>query len=205
MSEVQPEKPSPDLLKWASRGAALIGVAAVLYVIAAASFKPAETADLRDFKRGELAKLEVPATPRPGPTTPFTDADGKSVTLADFRGKIVVVNLWATWCAPCRIEMPTLAALQAGYQTQPFAVVAISVDRDADLKLAKSDIARNRPLKLYRDPGYKFAFGIEPKAQGFPTTIIYDRQGRERARLSGGADWNGKESRALVEALLREG
>lgn len=191
-------------MTWAIRGAALIGVAAVLYVIASASIKPAEALDLNAFKRGELAKLEVPKTPAAPTTAGFTDADGKPMTLADFKGQIVVVNLWATWCAPCRIEMPTLAALQAAYQTQPVQVVALSVDRDADLQLAKSDVAKNAPLKLYRDPGYKFAFAIEPRAAGFPTTIIYDRQGRERARLSGGADWNSKEARALIEALLKE-
>ena len=205
MSEVQPEKPSPDLLKWAIRGAALIGVAAVLYVIVSASIKPKSDTDLRQFAKGELVKLVVPAAPTPAPTAGFTDADGKAMTLADFKGQVVVVNLWATWCAPCRLEMPTLAKLQAAYQTQPVQVVAISVDRDADLNLAKADIARNAPLKLYRDPGYKFAFGMKPAAAGFPTTVIYDKQGRERARLSGGADWNGKEARALIETLIKEG
>lgn len=205
MSEVQPAKPGPDLLKWAIRGAALIGVAAVLYVIVSASIKPKSEADLRQFAKGELVKLVVPSSPTPAPTAGFTDAAGKPMTLADFRGQIVVVNLWASWCAPCKLEMPTLARLQAAYQTQPVQVVAISVDRDADLNLAKADIAANAPLKLYRDPGYKFAFGLKPTAAGFPTTIIFDKQGRERARLSGGADWNGKEARALVEALLREG
>jgi len=205
MSEVQPAKPRPDLLKWAIRGAALIGVAAVLYVIVSASIKPKSDTDLRQFAKGELVKLVVPAAPTPAPTAGFTDADGKAMTLADFKGQVVVVNLWATWCAPCRLEMPTLAKLQAAYQTQPVQVVAISVDRDADLNLAKADIARNAPLKLYRDPGYKFAFGMKPAAAGFPTTVIYDKQGRERARLSGGADWNGKEARALIETLIKEG
>ena len=204
MSEVQPAKPRPDLLQWAIRGVALIGVAAVLYVIVAASIKPRSDADLRQFARGDLVKLVVPPAPTPAPTTPFTDADGKAVTMADFKGQIVVVNLWATWCAPCRLEMPTLAKLQAAYQTQPVRVLAISVDRDADLNLAKTDIANNAPLKLYRDPRYQFAFGLKPTAAGFPTTIIFDKQGRERARLSGGADWSGKEARALIEALLRE-
>ena len=204
MSEVQPAKPGPDLLKWAIRGAAVIGVAAVLYVIVSASIKPKGEADLRQFAKGELVKLVAPSSPTPAPTTPFTDADGKAVTLADFRGQVVVVNLWASWCAPCKLEMPTLARLQAAYQTQPVRVLAISVDRDVDLNLARADIAANAPLTLYRDPGYKFAFGLKPVAQGFPTTIIFDKQGRERARLSGGADWNGKEARGMIEALLRE-
>lgn len=265
MSEVQPAKPGPDLLKWAIRGAALIGVAAVLYVIVSASIKPDDGgyskpagadyfASLPERRRDALAqqdalkaerdklstdaaaedakvlaagrekpahpkleqlerrirlfnlpaKLEAPAAPGAMPTTAFTDADGKVLTLADFKGQVVVVNLWATWCVPCKLEMPTLAALQAAYQTQPLQVVAISVDRDTDLNLAKAQIAANAPLKLYRDPGYKFAFGMKPTVQGFPTTILFDKKGRERARLSGDADWNGQEARALVEALLKE-
>lgn len=204
MSEVQPGKKTPDLLRWAIVCFAVVGVAAVLYVIASASFKPKESAGLNDLRTGELAKLDVPAEPRPAPTVAFQDADGKALTIADFKGKVTVVNLWATWCAPCKIEMPTLAALQAAYQTQPVAVVPVSVDKDVDLNLAQAFIAKNPPLKLYRDPGYVLAFGLEPKAAGFPTTIVYDKQGRERARLSGDADWNGKEARALIERLLAE-
>lgn len=205
MNEVQPAKSRPDLLKWALLAVALIGAAAVLYVIASASFKPKEAADLRDLRRGELAKLEVPTTPRPAPTQTFLDPEGKTVSLADFKGQVVVVNLWATWCAPCKLEMPTLAKLQAAYQTQPVKVLAISVDRDDALNLARSDIAKNPPLQLYRDPGYKLTFAFTPRSQGFPTTIIYDRKGMERARLAGDADWSGKEARELIERLLAEG
>ena len=205
MSEVQPVKPRPDLLKWAIGGFALIGVAAVLYVIASASFKPKESADLRDLKRGGLAKLEVPVAPRPAPTQTFLDPAGKPVSIADFKGQVVVLNLWASWCAPCKIEMPTLATLQGAYQTQPVKVLAVSVDRDDDINLAKADLAKTPPLQLYRDPGYKLSFSLEPRAKGFPTTIVYDRQGRERARVSGEADWSSKEARELVARLLKEG
>ena len=204
MSEIQTAKPGPDLLKWAIGCFALIGVAAVLYVIVSASFKPKSATDLTEFRRGSLAALDVPATPRPAPGQGFTDADGEPVSLADFKGQVVVVNLWASWCAPCKTEMPTLARLQAAYQLQPLKVLAITVDRDSDLNLARADIAANAPLALYRDPGYRLAFALEPRAQGFPTTLIYDRQGRERARLSGGADWSGPEARGLIEALLKE-
>ena len=208
MSEVQAKKPRPDLLKWAIRGVALIGVAAVLYVIGASAFKSSTgkdgLTDLSDLRRASLAKLDVPKEPRAIPTVGFTDADGKALTIADFKGEVVVLNLWATWCAPCKKEMPTLAALQAAYATQPVKVLAVSVDRDDDLNVAKADIAAVPPLKLYRDPGYKLAFGLTPRAEGFPTTLIFDKQGRERARLSGEADWNSPEARELVERLIRE-
>lgn len=204
MNEVQPAKSRPDLLKWALLAVALIGAAAVLYVIASASFKPKEAADLRDLRRGELAKLDVLAAPRAAPTQTFTDPDGKTVAIADYEGQVLVVNTWATWCGPCKVEMPTLAKLQAAYQTQPVRVITISVDRDKDLDKARAEIAKNAPLKLYRDPEYKWIRSLAPRAEGFPTTVIYDRKGMERARLSGDADWSGKEARELVERLLAE-
>lgn len=204
MGEVQAGERRPGFLKWAIVIAALIGVAAVLYVIGAASFKPKQAADLSDLKRGALVKLVFPQEPTPAPDVAFTGPDGKPVTLADFRGQVVVMNLWATWCPPCKVEMPTLAKLQAAYAVQPMQVVAITVDKDQDMNLVRQELAANQPLKLYRDPGYKVAFGLKPRAQGFPTTVIYDRKGIERARLSGAADWSSPEARELVERLLRE-
>ncbi|HEX6866740.1 MAG TPA: TlpA disulfide reductase family protein, partial [Caulobacteraceae bacterium] len=156
------------------------------------------------FRRASLSKLVIPPRPGPAPDVPFLDASGRPVRLADFKGQVVVMNMWATWCPPCKEEMPTLAKLQAVYAAQPVAVVAVSVDRDRDLAEAKAELAANPPLKLYRDPGYKLAFGLEPRAQGFPTTVIYDRQGRERARLSGAANWASPEARGMIERLLAE-
>jgi len=209
MSEVQSGQNEPGAVKrnplrLALAGVLLVGVAAVLYVIVAASFKPHGPADLREFKKGTLEKLDVPASPRPAPDTTFTSLDGKSATLADFKGRVVIMNLWATWCAPCKAEMPTLAKLQAAYATQPLTVLPISVDRDGDLNLVQAEMAANPPLKTYRDPSYKLSFALEPKAGGFPTTVIYDRQGRERARMTGPADWSAPEVRGLVEKLLAE-
>jgi thiol-disulfide isomerase/thioredoxin len=191
-------------LKWVIGAVLLIGVAAVLYVIASASFKPAGAVDLNEFKKASLAKLDVPAQPRPAPDAAFTDASGKSVTLADFKGRVVVMNLWATWCGPCKVELPTFGKLQAAYATQPLDVVAITVDKDVDMNLVQAALAGAAPLKLYRDPGYKVSWGLNPHSEGFPTTVIYDKQGRERARLAGPAEWDSPEARALVEALLRE-
>ncbi len=206
MSEVQSEAAAKkrNPVRLALGGVILVGVAAVLYVIATASFKPSGPADLTEFKKGTLVKLEVPATPRAAPTTVFTSLDGKPTTLADFKGRVVVMNLWATWCAPCKAEMPTLAKLQAVYATQPVTVLPISVDRDSDLNLINEEMAANPPLKTYRDPGYKLSFAMDPRAAGYPTTVIYDRQGRERARMAGPADWSGPEARGIVEKLLAE-
>lgn len=205
MSEVQSGgAPKRDGLKWAIGAVMVVGVVAVLYVIAQASFKPAELADLKEFKKASLAKLDVPAQPRAAPATIFTDMDNQPHTLADFKGQVVVMNLWATWCAPCKKEMPTLAKLAAAYATQPVKVLPISVDRDSDINLIQAEMAANRPLVSFRDKTYKMSFDLEPRAAGYPTTVIYDKQGRERARISGEADWSSPEARGLVEALLAE-
>lgn len=183
-------------------GAALIGVAAVLYVIVGAIIKPGGAPpDLKSLARGEMAKLVVADKANPAPTTPILDPDGKTITLADLKAPVVVVNLWATWCAPCVKEMPTLARLQAAYPGRVI-VAAVSMDRAADREKARAFIAEHGPLTFYQDPKYALAFALDPPAEGFPTTVIYDASGRERARLSGGADWNGPDARAVVEALL---
>jgi thiol-disulfide isomerase/thioredoxin len=205
MSEVQAAKRRPNLVRWALVVAVLVGAAAVLYVIGAASFKPKTPADLSDLRTGGLEKLVVVKTPTPAPDIPFTDAAGKTVTLADFKGEVVLLNVWASWCAPCKEEMPTLARLQAAYAAQPVKVVALSVDNDAALPKAQAMIAANPPLVLYRDPAFRMAFSAQPAMKGFPTTLVFDRKGREVARLEGGADWNSREARALVERLLRAG
>jgi thiol-disulfide isomerase/thioredoxin len=208
MSEVQSNEngaaPKRGPLKWAIGAVLLIGVAAVLYVIASASFKPASATDLKEFKKASLEKLDAPATPRGQPATVFTDMDGKPHTLAEFKGQVVVMNLWATWCGPCKKEMPTLAKLQASYAAQPLKVLPISVDRDSDVNLIQAEMAANAPLRSYRDPGYKLSFELDPRAEGYPTTVIYDKQGRERARVAGDADWSSPEARGLIEALLGE-
>jgi hypothetical protein len=89
--------------------ATLVGVAAVLYVMVAAVAKPGATDGLQAVASGAMAKLKIPETPGLAPDTTFVDAAGRPLTLSAFKGKVVVLNLWATWCAPCRKEMPTLA------------------------------------------------------------------------------------------------
>lgn len=202
MSEVQAAKRRPDIVRWALGVAVLIGAAAVLYVIGAASFKPKPPADLSDLRTGGLEKLAVVKTPVPAPDVVFTDAAGKSLTLADFKGQVVLLNVWASWCAPCKEEMPTLARLQGAYAAQPVKVVTLSVDTDAALPKAREMIDANPPLALYRDPAFKMAFSLQPALKGFPTTVIFDRKSREVARLEGAADWSSPQARALVERLL---
>jgi thiol-disulfide isomerase/thioredoxin len=196
-------KAAGGFLKWAIIAFAAVGAVAVLYVIASASFKPAGAPDLNSLAKGEMKKLVVASAPQPAPAIPFTDGAGKTVTLAQFKGKVTVVNFWATWCGPCVTEMPSLAKLQAAYAGAPLQVVAISVDRADDVADARKFLAQHGSLAFYSDPNYALPFGVTPRIAGLPTTIIYDRKGMELARLSGGADWSGRDAHAVIDAVLK--
>lgn len=204
MSDQSAAKPRAGFLTWALWGVALIGVAAVVYIMVQVLTKPGGAGDLKSFARGEMAKFTIPAEAGAPPAESFQDAAGKTVRIADFKGQVVVVNLWATWCAPCVIEMPTLAKLQAEYDGKPVKVVAISIDTPSAQDKARAFIAKHAPLAYYTDPGSKLPFAFTPPATGMPTTVIYGADGVERGRMSGEADWAGKDAKALIDRVLAE-
>lgn len=153
---------------------------------------------------GEMAELVIPAGMEPATEHPFLSRDGAGTRLSAFRGKVVVVNLWATWCAPCLAEMPTLAALSRHYADNPeVLVLPISVDVADQREKAVAFMDSQPPLPFYNDPAFQLPFAFEGKG-GMPQTILLDRQGRVRASLTGGADWSGPDAKALVDALLAE-
>jgi thiol-disulfide isomerase/thioredoxin len=211
MSEESAAKPRGGVLKWALWGAAAIGVAAVVYIIAQSATKPAENktevaasgpVPAAAVTHDVAKKLEHSADGAKPPAYAFFDAAGKKVTPADFKGKIVVLNIWATWCAPCKLEMPTLAKLAKAYEGKPVAVVAISIDKADALAQAKAFIAANAPLKFYNDPDAKLPWALKPAANGMPTTLILGKDGLERGRISGEADWAGPGAAATIDKLL---
>lgn len=182
-----------------------IGVLAVLYVIVSASMKPRDDVPLSALATGGMAKMVVSPAGRVPPDAGFLDAAGRQVDLKAFEGQVTVVNLWATWCGPCKIEMPTLAGLQKAYANKPVKVVAVSIDRAEDTDAAKAFIGQHGPLAFYQDPKYALPFAFEPKTTVLPTTVIYDRQGREVARVIGEAEWDGPEARAVIDRVLKGG
>lgn len=198
-------KPGRGMLAWAVGGVALLGAAAVVYIIAQASTKPAppEIHGLVPEKTALSSKLSTPQQPTPPPDYAFYDSTGKALKVADFKGKVVVLNVWATWCAPCKVEMPTLAKLQAAYAGKPVEVMAVSIDTPEAAQKASLFIAQNAPLKFYHDRDMKLPFKLN--AQGAPTTVIYGKDGLEAARVSGEADWSSPEARALVDKALAAG
>ena len=197
---------------WAVVGGLLIlgiGGAALLYANRGAFIKASESAaearsDLARFAVGSLARLETPAALPATPTYAFRSRDGAETTLAAFRGKVVVVNVWAMWCAPCRTEMPTLARLAQVYEGRDLVVLPVNVDIEAD-KIAdgRSFIDVHEPLPFYTDPAFKLPFLLPGKGK-MPQTVLLDRKGRIRAAFADEADWSSPEARALIDALLAE-
>jgi thiol-disulfide isomerase/thioredoxin len=208
MSEQSTAKPRGGILTWALWGAALIGVAAVVYITVQSSTKPAEQISVAKApaapNHSVAAKFEHPSDGALPPAYTFYDASGKAKTIADFKGKVVVVNLWATWCGPCKIEMPTLAKLATQYAGKPVEVVAVSIDKPEALAEAKAFIEKQAPLTFYNDPAAKLPWALKPAAAGMPTTVIYGKDGFERGRVSGEAEWAGDGARTVIDKILAE-
>jgi thiol-disulfide isomerase/thioredoxin len=160
---------------------------AILLLAALAS--PAQALELKPWTGGATPPLEL------------ADLDGKLHRLADYRGRAVLVNFWATWCAPCREEMPSLDRLQQAFEGEPVRVIALSVDRAGpDRVKAFLDEIGAANLSVYRDPTVKAARTL--KVPGLPATLLIDRQGREVGRVLGLARWDGDAAIAAVRRLL---
>ncbi len=188
---------------WAALTMLGLGTVAVLYVLFAGASKPEPTSGLSRFATGELAHLTVLEAPPPLPTRTIQDANGAATTLSANTGEVLVVNLWATWCAPCMEEMPTLGALQRRFEGR-IRVIPVSADSEAKRAEAQSELARltNGTLPFYIDITRGVLF--DAQAPGMPVTIIYDRSGHEVARLAGGADWGGEDAAHLIDAVLAD-
>ena len=192
---------------------ALAAVAvAVLYGKAAAPDKAPEcsaaskavAAKLAPLAKGEIAALAVDAEPYPAIALSFDAPGGKKLTLADFKGRALLVNLWATWCVPCRAEMPALDRLQAKAGGPDFEVVAINVDT-ARLERAPAflDGIGVKTLTRYADPSADAfeTLRLAGKALGLPTSLLIDKDGCEIGVVAGPADWDKPDAVAAVAAL----
>ena len=152
------------------------------------------------------ARADAPietAAPQPLPPLTFETLDGQPASLADFAGKVVVLNLWATWCAPCREEMPSLDRLQAQFADRDLVVLTLSVDRAGPERVQKFlDEIGVKQVHVYRDP--KAAATRAVRVPGLPATILVNRKGEEVGRVLGIAQWDGPPAVAAIEKLLAE-
>lgn len=156
-----------------------------------------ERGALEALREGSLKGLSFHAEPKPVPVEVLEDG----ASLEDYRGKYVLLNFWAIWCAPCREEMPTLAALNEEFGGEEFAVVTLASGPNAPPAIKKffGEIGVEG-LPVLRDPRSKTARGVG--VMGLPVTMILDPEGREIARLTGPADWHSESARAIVSALI---
>jgi thiol-disulfide isomerase/thioredoxin len=159
-------------------------------------------AGVNPLSRGQMAAFIFRKSPEELPEVKFLDAEGKERTLAHWRGKVVLLNLWATWCLPCRKEMPALDRLQAEMGSDKFQVVAVSVDRTGLAGARKFlDETKTGKLALYADPTARLATTL--RAAGLPATLLLDAQGREVGRLLGPAEWDSDDAKRLIAAQIK--
>jgi thiol-disulfide isomerase/thioredoxin len=159
---------------------------------------------LAPFARGEVAALSPVDEPKRVPDLAFQNSDGKPVRLADFRGRVVLLNLWATWCVPCRKEMPSLDALEAKLGGQSFSVVALNLDTGDSAKPRRflNDIGIKH-LAFFQDPSTNSFQELKRYGRaiiGLPATLLIDRDGCELATLPGPAEWASDDALALLRA-----
>ncbi len=161
---------------------------------------PGATASPEASAPAETGKLDVSKKGSAAPTDAFTAPDGTKITLAAFKGKPALVNLWATWCVPCVREMPTLDAL-AAREAGKLQVVTISQDLDGAAKVGPY-FAKNgfKAIKPYLDPENGIGFKLSGET-GLPATVLYDADGKEVWRVAGGMDWTGEKAGALLKQV----
>lgn len=194
-----------------------VGAAALLALFSAACQRQAETletgpeassevapaakpASLEAMKTGEFAELDL-SQELSLPTSPILDIAGKEHALTDYAGKVVVLNIWAEWCAPCVEEMPTLAALQKEFAGSDVVVVPVAFGYPDKRESAEKKLEQlvGKDLPFFYDSSYNVTY--DAKTAAFPSTVIYGRDGKEVARLMRPANWGSPEALALVKAI----
>ena len=154
------------------------------------------------LRTGDMKKLLFHSASKPVPTVLFDLADGAGTrSLQDYEGKYVLLNLWATWCAPCRHEMPMLSALQTQFGGDQFEVVTIATGRNSPAGIKKFfNDSKIDNLPGYQDPKQKLA--SQMGVFGLPITVIIDPESKEIARLRGDADWASESAKAIIKSLI---
>ena len=155
-------------------------------------------------RQGWMEAFSLNDPPRDAPGMTFRGSDGKTFRLADFRGRVVLVNFWATWCFPCIRELPTLDRLEAALGGKDFAVIAINEDRGG-AKVAGPFLEKRglRNLHPYLDD--KMALALKFGLKQFPTSYLLDREGKIVGSLAGHAEWDSPEAKALIRFYLKQG
>lgn len=169
----------------------------------AAAARTAEA--VKDLAKGEVAAMNISKAPEKLADYGFNDPDGKPVSLAAFRGKTVLLNVWATWCVPCRAELPELDRLQGELGSDRFQVVAVNIDTSRPERPKKLfEDTGVKALTLYADPKANIFFELKQagKALGLPVTMLIDPEGCQLGLMNGPAAWHSADARALVSKAV---
>ena len=162
---------------------------------------------LKPLAKGEVAAVTMAGKPLQLPDLTFADASGAPKKLSDFRGKTVLLNLWATWCVPCRKEMPALNNLQTKLGSKDFQIVAVNIDtRDAEKPKAFLADGKLTALDYFHDSSAKVFQELKSvgRALGMPTSVLVDGAGCEIGTIAGPAEWDSGDAVALIEAALKK-
>ena len=177
--------------------------AALIFLLVAPTLGAADEGEADMPDRTKLGEFVPSTQPHPAPAISLADTSGHSVELSELQGKLVIVNLWATWCGPCLREMPSLERLQSRLGER-VAVLAVSEDRGGN-KSVEPFIAKLglKSVKIYIDPKSEVghAFGM----RGLPTSFLIDREGKVLGRVEGAAEWDSPKILGVLEPLLSGG
>ncbi|RMH36996.1 MAG: TlpA family protein disulfide reductase [Nitrospirae bacterium] len=152
--------------------------------------------------RADLTRETRPTLHKPVPDFSLVDLKGNRVSLGDFRGKVVVLNFWATWCGPCKVEMPAMEALYRDLHPEGLVILAVSIDPQGAVVTRPFQQAWGLTFPILHDPDYRV--GSLYGARTLPMTFVIDRRGVLRHRIFGARDWNSAEARSLIHSLLAE-
>ncbi|WP_417493142.1 TlpA family protein disulfide reductase [Maricaulis sp.] len=180
----------------------VIGLIWLVYVFISGTGK-SETGTLDSYARGEMGAFVTLADAPAQPAMPYTDPDGGEHYLSDYRGKVILLNLWATWCGPCVEEMPALNRLQQQFGGEAFDVVTISFDREFAPITEFFEREQIDALPALRDASFTSHNLVG--ALGLPMSILYDGHGREIGRMPAPADWDSEDAHRLVQAAINRG
>jgi peroxiredoxin len=177
-----------------SRSALIAGL--LLLSIAAAMFLRAD-----DDSVASIAQRGVVKPGEPAPNFQLRDMNGRTVSLSELRGKVVLLNFWATWCGPCRVEMPAMERLYRAYDRKDFEILAVSTDAQGVAVTRPFQEENKLTFPILHDSDFRV--GLSYGARTLPMTFMVDRQGIVRQHIFGARDWEAPEAHQLIEMLMK--